>query len=280
MKRIDINDWVLSGGGARGVSYFHKTNPDIMLKFDNGDVPVEVMEHEIAVSRQAYNLGIPSPEPGEVVTDGERFGTIYTRIRNKVSFARELADHPEKVDELARTYAEMVKSLHNTVCTDKDVRDVKEVYREAILDNPVEKEEIKKKALKLLESLPDGNSCLHGDLHFGNVILADGKTFFIDMGNFAQGDPLFDLSMIFCVDRMAATEPENFMNNYHCKPEISHRFLNVFIKSYFGENSETEDIFKLLRPYIALRVLTMETEVGRAVPDSAKDYVFDIFDEI
>ncbi|MBQ2209560.1 MAG: hypothetical protein II404_06305 [Prevotella sp.] len=46
-------------------------------------------------------MGIPSAESLEYVTDGQRYGMIVERIQGKESFGRIIADHPERLEELA-----------------------------------------------------------------------------------------------------------------------------------------------------------------------------------
>ena len=69
---IDLNDYVRSGEGANGASYNHKTDPNIMLKiyFRN----FEAAAKELELARKVYEMGIPTPEPGDLITDGERLG--------------------------------------------------------------------------------------------------------------------------------------------------------------------------------------------------------------
>ena len=71
-KLIDLNDYVRTGEGANGASYNHKTDPNIMMKlylrnFDSART-------ELEMAKKVYAMGIPTPEPGDLVTDGERMG--------------------------------------------------------------------------------------------------------------------------------------------------------------------------------------------------------------
>ena len=97
--KISLDDYVLSGGGANGESYDHKTDPSVMLKLY---FPGKIQQplDEMRLARKVYEMGIPTPEPGEyVVTDDNRYGIRFHRILNKTSYSRATADHPEKVQQ-------------------------------------------------------------------------------------------------------------------------------------------------------------------------------------
>ena len=78
---IDLNDYVRTGEGANGASYNHKTDPDIMMKMYFRNFEAAALELELA--KKVYALGIPTPEPGDLVTDGERMGIRFRRIEGK-----------------------------------------------------------------------------------------------------------------------------------------------------------------------------------------------------
>ena len=187
MKKIDLNDWIESGRGGRGASFFHKDAPDYMLKFDNLLTDPSSMEEELWAASVAYSLGISTPEPGEVVTDGKRYGLTFRRIPDKVSYAHAIDDNPERLEELAKEFAVQTRKLHAIDADTTRMRNIKDIYRSLISRNTLHGPAIISHALELLDSLPEDRTCVHGDLHFGNIILSHGKSYFIDMGNFSYG---------------------------------------------------------------------------------------------
>lgn len=280
VQKIDLNDWILSGGGAVGVTYFHKTDPALLLKFDLRNLPVSELEQELEIARSVYDLGLPTPEPGYVVTDGERYGTVYHRIVNKISYARYLGEHPDEVDSIAAEFASIARKIHSTRADNGRVRNVKDVFRKSILANPIRDEITLKKALKLLETLPDGNTAVHGDLHFGNIIKADGRNYLIDISNFSCGHPNFDLAMTFAVSRMPSANPDLFRDMFHCRPEDGARFWQSFLKHYFGPDVDEDAVTQMLMPFLALRIFCMETETGSKIPDAVSVAPLSLLDNI
>ena len=67
---IDLAEYERVGEGANGASYNHRQDPNVMLKlyFRN----FEAAELELELARKVYEMGIPTPEPGDLVTDGTR----------------------------------------------------------------------------------------------------------------------------------------------------------------------------------------------------------------
>ena len=111
--KITLDDYTLFGGGANGESYDHKTNPDLMLKLY---MPGKIKQplDEMAMARKVYDLGIPTPEPGDyVMTDDGRYGIRFRRIKDKKSFSRATGDNPELVEQYAQEFAQMCLELHS-----------------------------------------------------------------------------------------------------------------------------------------------------------------------
>ena len=82
--KINLNDYVRTGEGANGASFNHKTDPSIMMKLYFRNYEAAALELELA--KKVYALGIPTPEPGDLVTDGERAGIRFRRLIGNRSY--------------------------------------------------------------------------------------------------------------------------------------------------------------------------------------------------
>ncbi|MBQ0097228.1 MAG: phosphotransferase [Bacteroidales bacterium] len=262
MTKIDLNDWMENGAGYFGTSYVNRTDETLLLKLLKPGFPPSMMDEEHRMALMAYTLGIPTPKPYDLVTDGECSGIIYQRFPDKKSYARMLGEHPELSDSLAGDLAALARRLHSTPCPTDKFSDIKDKMRSAVLNNNFHDDYFKGRALSLLESLPDGDTCIHGDLHFGNVILSGGNSYFIDLGNFCYGHPYFDLGMTICIMEFASLHPDVFSENYHCTPEQGIHFMETFLRAYFGSESVLEDIVSQLRPYAAFCQISSELAMG------------------
>ena len=132
--KIDLKDYVHSGEGANGESFNHRTNPDIMMKLYNPGKVQQPLD-EMLMARKVYELGIPTPEPGEYVTDGVRYGIRFRRISGKVSYSRATADNPEKVEKYASEFARMCLQLHKVHVDPADFENVKDRYYRLLEEN-------------------------------------------------------------------------------------------------------------------------------------------------
>ena len=98
---VNLQEWEPFGGGGFGTSYYNKTDDSVMLKLNKPSVSEGTARQEFLRSKAVYEMGIPSAKPLEYVTDGQRYGMIVERIQGKESFGRIIADHPERLEELA-----------------------------------------------------------------------------------------------------------------------------------------------------------------------------------
>ena len=81
-KQIDLNDYVQTGEGGTSLTYTHKTRP-VMAKLFNLVNEAELAEKEFLTARAVFEMGIPTPEPLQLVTDGVRpSGAKALALRN------------------------------------------------------------------------------------------------------------------------------------------------------------------------------------------------------
>lgn len=255
---IDLNDYDYSGEGANGASYNHKTDPRFMLKLYNNTKPLSFITAELERAQNVYNLGVPSPKPGVLVTDGERYGIRFERILNKKSFSRAVGDNPARVEEYAREFARMCKLLHSTHCPTDRFVSVKDAYKRDLAENPFFTADEKVKIAAFIDSTPDADTAIHGDLQFSNAITDGEHNYFIDLGDFAYGNPLFDLGMVLLCCKYDSDE---FVEEvFHMKQETANKFWDCFVPEYFGEDADPVEVEKMVRPYAGLKTIIIERD--------------------
>lgn len=261
MKTIDLKDYELSGGGKLGESYIRKDNPDILLKLYSTQLEkMGLDEYERAC--KVFNIGLPCPEPGEVVrtTDG-RIGIQFKRIHGKLSYARALSYHPELLEQYAVEFAELSKKLHSTVPPAGLFPTIKEQYTDYIKDNPYLTDDERIGIIRYISTLPDADTAVHGDLHIGNVIFDEsGRKYLIDLSEFSTGSPMFDMGIIYLQCCFIPDEME--MELYHITKDISTKFWDLFVKAYYGADTNIEEFNRQIRPYTLLRMLCVEKMMG------------------
>lgn len=263
--KINLDDYILSGGGANGESYDHKTDPSVMLKlYFPGKIQQPLDEMKLA--RKVYELGIPSPEPGEyVVTEDGRYGIRFHRIVGKKSYSRATGDHPEKAIQYAEEFAQMCLQLHATHVDNTQFENVKERYGRLLSENPFFTAEEKEKLNRFIDSVPDTDTAIHGDLQFSNAIFVGDQRYFIDLGDFCYGNPLFDLGMVYlcCV-----LDSEDFIREtFHMDKPTAMRFWEGFAPAYFGKERTLQDIEAEIRPYAGLKTIIIERDTRCPMPE-------------
>ena len=264
--KIDMNDYVRTGEGANGASYNHKTDPDIMLKmyFRN----FEAAELELELAKKVYAMGIPTPEPGDLVTDGKQVGIRFRRLIGKRSYSRACGDEPERAEEYGREFAQISKKLHAIHVDTSQFESCKQRYYNMLDANPDFTPEQKQKLRDFIASVPDTDTALHGDLQFGNGIFIekDGvrTPYFIDLGDFCYGNPMFDVGMVYlcaCLNDEAWTLEVNHMSN-----ATAARFWDGFAREYFGPDADMEEVTRQVKIFAGLKTIMVERDTHCPMP--------------
>lgn len=262
--KISLDDYTLTGGGFNGESYDHKTDPSIILKlYFPGKIQQPLDEMKLA--QKVYELGIPTPEPGEyVVTEDGRYGIRFQRISGKVSYSRAVGDHPENVKQYAEEFAQMCLQLHSTHVDTTQFENIKDRYYRFLAENPFFTADEKGKLRKYIASVPDTDTAIHGDLQFSNAIFAGDQRYFIDLGDFCYGYPLFDVAMLYlcCI----LDGEEYLMEYYHMDKPTAIRFWEAFAPAYFGKSRSLNDIAEEIKPFAGLKTIIIERDTRQPMP--------------
>ena len=261
---IDINDWKMTGGGAQGDSYIDKATGNYLLKMFHANQARYSIEDEVTRSLNVYEAGIPSPEPGRFVTDGEHFGAIFKLIKNKNSFCTAISKNPDCLEDIATRFAKMTRDLHSAKVNRDKFEPATVLYRNLLNINTTMDADMKAACDRILTGMEGSKaepSYVHGDLHFGNVITDGVKDYFIDLGQFSYGDPLIDDSMNYFICKL--TQEHMIQYLYHVDHATGLKFWDVFEKNYFDKPLASDDAYMdLYAPYLLLRTLIFEREIG------------------
>ena len=293
-KQIDLNDYVLTGEGGTSLTYTRKaafkrepsstlemaereqsrstvkTRPAMAKLFNPGN-EAKLAEREFLTARAVFEMGIPTPEPLQLVTDGERRGVEYELISNKRSFTRIVSQEPERLEEISLAFARMARELHAMKVNTARFTSVKERLRRFYQEKgDLVTEEYKERALAFIDQSPDADTCLHGDLHIGNVITDGQRNLWIDLGQFSYGVPEWDLGWMWTLCNQMDGKRSDFI--LHVTPETLKAHWNIFLKAYLGTDDKDAigQYTHHLMAYYAVRLPYMlDMQVKGRLPEDA-----------
>ena len=252
-QKIELSDYTRSGEGGTAVSYTHKTR-NTLAKLYNPGFEADRAKAEFYTARTVFEMGLPTPEPLRLVTDGERYGAEYELVKGKRSFTRIISEEPGRLEEISLTFAEWARRLHATPVPPGRLRSYKEVLIQFYKEKTLVPEAYKQKALAFLETVPDTTTCLHGDLQIGNIITDGERTLWIDVGEFSHGTPEWDISIMWIMGVRMGEERANSL--FHLTSEQMRAHWNFFLPAYLG-TSDPQILGQYTRrliPYYAAKV--------------------------
>ena len=234
---IDISTWTKVGEGGEGSTYTHPEYPGLLLKVSNHTLTtgsLEAISKEFHVSKAVYDLGIPTPEMMEIVRVGEDYGILGQLIKEKKSLARMSGENPGSIDQYANRMAGLAKQFHSTDASGCEWIPSHKALMLEVLDHT---RMIGGKTLQrirtFVEGLEDSPTLLHGDFTFSNLIMADDKPYWIDLGHATHGLPMFDLGHFYLFCNIFGKQ-KRVQDIAHMTADQMIRFWNSFALAYNG----------------------------------------------
>ena len=193
-RRVSTDNCQIIGAG-RSSTVYQIDSETIIKKYDK-HVPIEMIRKEMERARKAFDSGIPTAIPFEIVRADDSYGIIFERIVPGHTVGSTITEHAERFDEVAKKFTELLKQIHRTrieeenyLPAEKDiwlnwVEGMKPYYSEAELGFLRE----------MVQSAPERNTMVHCDFHENNVLISENDLILIDMADIGYGHPIFDLA--------------------------------------------------------------------------------------
>ena len=249
-RKIDLNQWRRTGGGANSDSYVNEDESQ-MLKLFKANAVEETAKKDFNMAQKVASLGIVTADVYEIVRIDDKFGVIYQNLKGKRSYSRMAADDPEKIDEYAKDFARKAKELHSTPCNTELFVSKAEIIRKGV-DCSKFIEKYKPMLYGFLSQMNEHKTCLHGDLQTGNLVRTEEQDYWIDFDKFSYGDPIMDIAHMYTMYSKLAWVPY-IQNLTHMNKKMLNQFWAAFLQEYYGINAkEIKEFNKKLDLYNAL----------------------------
>ena len=252
-ERINLDDYIQTGEGGTALTYNHKDGKTLAKLF-MPSLAADTAVREFRINQVVYESGLPTPKPIRLITDGTRFGAEYELIQPKRSFTRIISQEPDQLVPLSERFAVLAKQIHQTPADTTRLPDMRELVGTWIdrLENLPN--DYKERLHRFIDTVPSTPTCLHGDLHIGNIITDGSRDLWIDVGDFAYGAPQWDLGMMFYTANCISAERADSI--FHLDNDMLRAHWKAFAPVYYGTDDEKvlEAEVKKLYPFIATKI--------------------------
>ena len=252
MREISVKGCDIIGHGFYGTVY--RLDPDTIVKVYKSPESLPLIENERKMAKMAFVHGIPTAISYDIVKVGDSYGSVFELLKAQ-TMNDLLAAEPERADELVRTFANVMKTIHAVELAPGTLPSAKENWLgwlDMILQQGYISEMQHARIRKLLCDLPESCGVVHGDFHMKNVMISDGEPLLIDMDTLTQGSPIFDLQGVYVTYRSFEEDnPGNNMAFLGISSELGNFVWHKTIEYYF----DTGDTEKLARNENRIRLL-------------------------
>ncbi|MBO4904929.1 MAG: anti-sigma factor antagonist [Lachnospiraceae bacterium] len=259
IREIKLSSEEVIGRGATATVY--RMDDDTVVKVFNNRISLQMVLREREFARKAFLVGIPALITYDVVKIKDCFGIVLEMAKGSV-LSEKLNNVAVDKADVYKNYAGLLKTINNTHMKKGEFPNAKDIYHRYVDAATYLDEEQKKKLHKLINTLPDKNTILHGDFHANNVMYQDGEMVVIDLTDVSCGSPLFDLASMY-VSHIAVGgyNPDFIKAGMGITYDMCLTLWDEFLKNYFsGEPAqEIEQKKDLIRRFAMLKQALMYT---------------------
>lgn len=254
LRSISVEGCEVLGSGITGKVY--RLNSDTIAKIYEEKIPLSSIEQERERARAAFLSGVPTAISYDVVRCGSTYGIVFELI-NADTFAKCFHNRPDTFDHYSELYADTLIKLHSAhdeSCALPKISDKYHMWIDGMTQylNPDEIEKLH----RLVNSIPERDTVIHGDFHPKNIMIQNGEPLLIDMADVSRGNPIYDFAGIGMTHRYyAVTTPEKSVRFLGVDADEVMKLWYYILSRYFGTEDRDEiiRIEEMIMPYILLR---------------------------
>ena len=239
-RQIDLSGWTKTGEGGNGCTYENPEQPDVLLKLNKAGLnDLDTVKSEFHLSTSVAALGVSTPGMNEIVRVGDAYATIMERIKDKKSIFRICHDEPGRIEEMARLFCRLGKELWATPCNTSVFPGRKKTALEGLKASCYFGKKNIETLRTFIEAVPESTCCVHGDFQPGNVIVSGDKFYWIDLGRFSWGNPMFDIGHLYLSCVVYASQKQT-QDIFHLNEAQLNLFWDAFATAYTGKTDHAE----------------------------------------
>lgn len=237
LRKVDLSHAEVIGDGFFSTVY--RLDKDTIVKVFNRTSDSQQIERELRLAKEAFVLGVPTAISFDIVKAGDKMGVIFEMLDCK-SLKNVLLEDKKHYQEYLEKYASLLKKINTTECLNPAIPEIKKHYLDKIEKiKPFLEDKYYQKAKRLLESIEDRRTFVHGDCHFKNIMVQNGELLLIDMDTLSVGHPIFELAAIYApYCAFNEDDPGNSERFFGIKDEDAANLYNSVLNLYFGKDDK------------------------------------------
>ena len=235
LKRVDVSNAEVIGEGYFSTVY--RVDKDMIIKVFNRTSDPDQIERELSLAKEAFILGIPTAISFDIVRVGEKLGVRFEML-DCMSLKDAFKNQPDKYQDLIKRYVDLLIKINTTVCSlGSRVPKIKDFYLEKVefIKNNFTEEQYQR-IKKIILSIPDEETFIHGDCHFKNIMVQGDELLLIDMDTLSRGHPIFELAAIYApYVAFEEDDPGNTERFLGMPKDLVQNIYHDLVKGYFGK---------------------------------------------
>ena len=263
-REVSVDGCKMVGRGAKGEVY--RYDDELVIKVYNEKNTYRDVENEIATSRKAFVLGVPTAISFGIVSVGDRYGAMYELVDSE-TISSIISKSPGRVENYADIMADLAHEVHAIEVTEEDGFGRAEDRHIRRIDRGLANEDaaLAERCRQLVNGLSDANTLILVDFHTGNVFLQRGEPLLIDMDRVSVGHPVFEIGDLLMAYVVRGEDDPAVVSDYMgFSYETAKKFFDRFLRHYLDTDDENrlQEVTDKAMILCAIRVIGKFYEKG------------------
>ena len=202
-------------------------------------------EYEARIARAVHRAGLPVPAVGDLVGVDGRHGLLYERV-DGLSMIDSIGQQPATLHEAARLWAELHADMHAGSSVPELPSQRAELARSIRAAHALSPD-LQRTALRVLDTMPDGDRLCHGDFWPGNILMSSRGPIIIDWICATRGNPVADVARSSVLLLGALASPL-ISRAQEAMIQCAHA---TYLERYFELRPEAQQQYEAWKPIVA-----------------------------